>query len=480
MPSELNRRDFLIGAAAASVLGACESPGPRTVQRPNLLFFFPDQHRHDWVSWNKNVPVPTPNLAALRERGSSFSRAIVNSPVCAPSRAGLASGMEYENCGVRGNADPFPLDHTNYYRLLRDSGYHTMACGKLDLDKPGRSWGLDGKHYQQAWGFSDQIDNCGKGDGMASYLKEPIGPKDPYYAYLDSLEPPLGKIWADELRRMANERDLLWWGETDPCPLPDEAYCDNWIARNGLELLNRAPEGEPWHLVLNFVGPHPPNDITESMAAQYRGPGRVIDGFPQPDHYEGPFTPEKHIAIRQNYAAMIENIDRWLGIYVDYLREKGQLDNTVIVYSSDHGEMCGDHGRWGKSVPFAASAGVPLVIAGPGVRQGFESDALTSLIDVAATHLDYGDVPLPPQMQGRSLRPLLDNGNYSEREHQRSGLGKWRMVEDQRYKLVVGEITGLGHKTRLFDRESDPTEAENIADTKPAEVERLRKLLVDV
>ena len=111
MSSEVTRRDFIATAAGATTLAAC---GPRKVQRPNLLFFLPDQHRHDWVSWNPDIPVPTPNLAALRERGTSFTRAIVNSPVCAPSRACLASGMEYENCGVRGNAQPFPLDHPSY------------------------------------------------------------------------------------------------------------------------------------------------------------------------------------------------------------------------------------------------------------------------------------------------------------------------------------------------------------------------------
>ncbi len=481
MPDQVTRRDFIATAAGAATAAACSTaPGPRNVERPNLLFFFPDQHRHDWVGWNPDVPVPTPNLAALRDRGTNFTRAIVNSPVCAPSRACLASAMEYENCGVRGNGDQFPLDHPSYYRLLRYSGYHTMGCGKLDLDKPGKSWNLDGSRYKEPWGFSDLIDNVGKGDGMAAYLRDPVGPKDPYYAFLDSLEPPLGRIWADELKRMRDDRENLWWGETNPVPLPDDAYCDNWIARNGLELLDRKPDGQPWHLVINFVGPHPPNDITESMAARYRGPDRVIDGFSQPDHYEGPFSAEKNLAIRQNYGAMIENIDRWLGIYIDYLRERGELDNTIIVYASDHGEMCGDHGRWGKSVPYSASAGVPLVMAGPGIRQGLESNALTSMIDVAATHLDYGEVKPAEGMQGRSLRPLLDSGQYSEREHQRSGLGKWRMVEDQRYKLVVGEIQGLDDKPRLFDREADPTENENIAEAKPGEVERLRKLLVDV
>ena len=115
------------------------------------------------------------------------------------------------------------------------------------------------------------------------------------------------------------------------------------------------------------------------------------------------FPEERHVRIRQNYSAMIENIDRWLGIFQDRLRDRGDLDNTVVVYSSDHGEMLGDHGRWGKSVPYQASAGVPLVMAGPGIAQGVRSDALVSLMDLAATFIDYADMPV----SSRNGEPFL-------------------------------------------------------------------------
>ena len=197
------------------------------------------------------------------------------------------------------------------------------------------------------------------------------------------------------------------------------------------------------------------------MERQYRGPDRVIDGFPQPNSYSGPFPAEQHIRIRQNYGAMIENIDRWLGIYQDRLRQRGELDNTIVVYSSDHGEMLGDHSKWGKSMPYQASAGVPLVMAGPGIAREARSDALVTLTDIAATFLDYMDVKVPAEMQSRTLRPLLDAGGGDHREHTRSALitnqakhGRWRMVQDQRYKLVEGFFE---HRA-LFDREADPLE----------------------
>ena len=494
---QTSRRGFLASASGLSALAACQSiPGPRAATRPNFLFFFPDQHRSDWVQWNPAVPVPTPNLAALRERGVSFSNAVVDSPVCGPSRACLASGSVYERCGVTNNTDNFPTDRLTYYKALRSSGYHVMGCGKLDLHKGDYSWGLDGKGSMEAWGFSDMIDNGGKGGGAAAYRRDPTGPKDPYYAYLDSLEPPLGEAWAMELERLgrikwnqiirqasgeALERLLrqeTWWGETEPVFLSDEAYCDNWIARNGLDLLSRAPDGKPWHLVLNFVGPHPPMDITRRMEDGYRGPDRVIDGFDQPNSYNGPFPPEQHVRIRQNYAAMIENIDRWLGVFVEILKQRGDYENTVIVYSSDHGEMLGDRGLWGKSLPFHASAGVPLCIADPGIREGFDSDAMASLIDLTATFMEYGEAGELAYQDGQSLRPLLENVYDDHRGYSCSALrirsGLWRFVQEHRYKL----IEGYGAEgPRLYDREADPFENENIAVARPSEVARLSKLI---
>ena len=186
---QTSRRGFLSSASGLTALTACQSiPGPRATTRPNFLFFFPDQHRSDWVEWNQAVPVPTPNLAALRNRGVSFSNAIVDSPVCGPSRACLASGSVYGRCGVTDNNENFPTDRLTYYKALRNSGYHVMGCGKLDLHKGDSSWGLDGKLSMDAWGFSDMIDNGGKSGGATAYRRDPVGPKDPYYAYLDSLE----------------------------------------------------------------------------------------------------------------------------------------------------------------------------------------------------------------------------------------------------------------------------------------------------
>ncbi len=472
------RRDFLqqsslIAGGALAGLSGCggSQPPAKADDRPNLLFFFPDQQRPDWLGLDGRglAALRTPNIDRLASDGVNFTRALVPSPVCGPSRACLASGREYDRCGVPGNGTDYPLDQQTFYGQLRDSGYHTMAVGKLDMSKNSGNWGIDGTNFADHWGFSAQINNCGKGDGMQSYLGDPEGPKDPYYTYLDSLEPPQGRACATDFRRRRSNFPDSWWGDVITSPLGPEAYCDNWIAQNGLDLIEAAPKDHPWHLVINFVGPHPPVDITAEMEAWVRG----RNGLGQPYAYHGALTPDDHKATRQNYAAMIENIDAWLGRYIDMLEETGQLDNTIIVYSSDHGEMLGDHARWGKSLPYQASAGVPLLAAGPGIRAGYECHLPTTVLDLAATFLDYADLDTPADMDSRSLRPLLEGRTDSHREVVLSGLRDWRLAYDGRYKLVAG----FGSEDILWDLEADPMETENLAATQPEVVRRLREYL---
>jgi arylsulfatase A-like enzyme len=191
---------------------------------------------------------------------------------------------------------------------------------------------------------------------------------------------------------------------------------------------------------------------------------------------------ETHNAVRQNYAAMLENIDAQIGRFLDLVRQRGELERTLIVYSSDHGEMLGDHNRWGKSVFYQPSAGVPLVVAGPGVLAGVESDALLSTHDLTATFLELAGAPPLPGMDSRSLLPVLTGRASAHREYVRSGLDSWRMVWDGRHKLVrTIEAGGDGEVgTALFDLAEDPRETRDVAAERPAEVARLSPLLAPV
>jgi len=428
---------------------------------PNFLFFFPDQHRPDWLGTNPGLPLRTPNLDTLAARGTRFTRCYCSSPLCAPSRAALAAGKSYDRCGVADNQDDYPLDQPTYYQALQAAGYHVAGVGKFDLHKATLDWGLDGKRLIAEWGFDEGVDNEGKFDGSRSYLANGRQPQGPYLAFLQ--QRGLADAYCREHDPEVRKPQL----DAYTTCLPDEAYCDNWVAENGACLLAGFPADQPWHLVFNFTGPHNPMDITASMRARWQD----ID-FPPPHDNDHPDR-QGLLRSRQNYAAMIENIDRQVGRLIELVRARGELENTLIVYSSDHGEMLGDHGYWGKSRWQTPSVGVPLIVAGPGVRQAAVSEALVSVHDLAATLVDYARAQPMPGMDALSLRPLLEGRADVHRTHLVSGLNEWRVAYDGRYKLVVYP----GQPPLLYDTLADPHEDHDIAAQRPEVVARLHAIL---
>ena len=432
---------------------------------PNILFFFPDQHRPDWLGCNPDLPLRTPNLDGLCSRGVRFVSAWTPSPLCAPARACVASGRAYDRCGVPGNETNYPLDQPTYYQALRDAGYRVAGVGKFDLHKdtgdPTRlDWHLDGSRNLSAWGFTEGIDNEGKFDGSTSYRVNGE-PRGPYLAHLHRLG--LAESYVQE--HGSAEQHM---GAYTTC-LPDEAYCDNWLSENGLRFLQAFPQRTPWHLVVNFTGPHNPMDVTASMRQRWEG----VD-FPPP---HGNVEPDRQglLRNRQNYAAMIENIDRQVGRFLEAVADRGELDNTLVVYSSDHGEMLGDCGRWGKSTWRTPASSVPLIVSGPAVAGGRVSDALVCLQDLTASFVDYGGCAPLPEMDGRSLRPLLEGAaaDVGHRDVAVSGLHDWRLAVDGTHKLV----SRRDEPDLLFDLGDDPWEERDLAADCPGARTELRERL---
>jgi len=461
--SQLNRRDFIKSSAILSAANLVSGNGhTHQYKQPNILFFFPDQHRYDWVGSNPDIPVNTPVLDALEKRGVSFTQAVCPSPVCAPSRACLALGVEYDNCPVPNNGYNLPTDQPTLYSRLQDAGYHVMGCGKFDLHKATSNWGIDGQHLLPEWGFSAGVDNAGKWD---AYNSGKESPKDPYMYYLH--QNGLAKTHIDDF---SNRRGKGNFTATFPTPLPDHAYCDNWIAHNGISLLRAAPQNKPWFIQVNFAGPHSPVDITKSMVPWYEG-----QPFPQPNQ-NTQYDEAQHHKIRQNYSAMVEDIDRWFGYFIEEVKKRGEWENTIIVFSSDHGEMLGDHNLWAKTQPYQPSVGVPLVIAGPGINQNKTVTAPATTLDLAASFLDYAGANPLPGKDSKSLRTVLSGDSDQNREYVLSGLHNWRMVNDGQYKLITGY--SKSGEPILFNRKEDPLENNNIASKAPDVVKRLQKLLL--
>jgi arylsulfatase len=433
--------------------------------RPNVLVFLTDQQRFDWTGTGSAVPVRTPALDALAERGAAFENAVCPSPLCGPSRACLATGMEYDRCGVPHHDFVTRTDRpTLYARLREEAGYHVLGVGKFDLQKSPETWGVDGKQVLDEYGFSDGVNNAGKWDAVGSATDwdpqdpEYTGAADPYMAFLEA--EGLAETHVEDMRR----RGAADAPATFPTPLPEAAYCDNWIARQGLDLLADAPEDRPWHLVVNFAGPHSPFDVTEAMHEWYRDPDVT---FPTPVESDE-FDAETHQEVRRNYAAMVENVDRWLGEYLDVLVEREEREDTLVVFTSDHGEMLGDHGQWGKRTPYQPSVGVPLVVDGPGVTARRVA-APTTTLDLHATILDDAGLDVG-DVDSRSLWPVLtgERDPDDHREAVYSGVGPWRMVFDGRHKLVAGYDRDRANAEQVdaFDETTDTREP-GMADTDP-------------
>jgi arylsulfatase len=430
------------------------------VKRPNILFLFPDQHRGDWMPYTESVfrkqfgmeplPLRMPNVEMLMNRGVTFTKAITPSPLCAPARACVAAGLRYDRCRVSGNAFDYPVDQRTFYSVLKENGYNVGGVGKFDLHKKTHWWGLDGWIDDLgAMGFTHAIDNAGKIDAINSGKE---APQDPYMKYL--YDQGLAEVHLKDMKGRKKS--------AAPTELPEEAYCDNWLSSNGIEMLKSFSVDQPWFLVVNFTGPHSPFDVTKRMKADWEN----VE-LPQPIHSED--DPAQSLAIRQNYAAMIENIDRNIGLMLEEIERRGELDHTIVIFASDHGEMLGDWNLYGKVLPDRGSVHIPFVAAGPGIRQGVISDALVELQDVASTILELAGLSMPEAVDSISLAGHLQGRTEKHRAVQISALKDWRMVSDGAYKLIVQ--TDKEH--RLYDLNADPWEERNIASKQTAIVERL-------
>ena len=428
----------------------------------NILFLFPDQHRGDFMPYPDqvlscfcyNFPfIRMENLRSIMDNGMVFTNAFSPAPLCAPARACLAFGERYYNCRVPNNQVNCPIDGTTFYQLLREHGYQVGGVGKFDLHKADHWWGLRGKLKQhERWGFTHVIDNAGKMDATQSYHDNHC-PTDPYMDYLAQ------NNWADY-----HSKDLLTRNNSaEASQIPDSLYCDNWITDNAIEMINQFHSDKPWFLQVNFACPHNPWDITTSMKEE-----ALMRKVPSAQHCSGV---DNIAEIRQNYCEMIENIDKNIGRIFKVLKEKQIFDDTLIVYSSDHGEMLGDFSLFGKNRPYRGSTHIPLVISGNAIANKGITDIPVELQDLAKTFTDFANCETTGLLRNsHSLYPFLLNREYFPRECSYSSLKDvnrvgnrtnilgFEMVADSQYKYIQFE----DGSRELYDLKSDIWETRNL------------------
>ncbi len=423
-------------------------------KRPNILWYCTDQQRFDTIGALGNPHVRTPNLDKLVGEGVAFTHAHCQSPICTPSRSSFMTGLYPARLhNTRNGNDTFPEGVPLVSKLMADSGYRCGMAGKFHLQSSG-------------YRTEPRLD-----DGF-SYWKFSHAPRDDWEE---------GHDYADWVK--ANGGDLNALRET-PGYIPSELHQTTWATECAIEFIGEGGD-EPWMMNVNVYDPHPP----------FLAPGEYNDRF-DPDSMPGPYfkpsdldhqkklaavdfqgspdTPEELEAKRAQatYYAMIAQIDDQFARILAHLDKTGQRDNTVILFTSDHGETLGDHGLIQKGCRFYEGlVRVPLIFSWPErFQQGLQSPALVELLDMSRTLLELAEVPVPQYFQGRSLLPILegraDPGRLRDAvrcEYFDALAGKFcqgngsyaTMYRTERYKLNVYHDQGLGE---LYDLQEDPWE----------------------
>lgn len=458
-------------------------------EQPNILLIMTDQLRYDWLGYAGNSNVHTPHIDSIARRGIRFTRAVCNSPLCAPSRASIASGCYPHRTGVMDNSVNYPIDQPTYYQQLRKAGYRVGVIGKTDLHKANHFYGENGDlPLMYELGFTDPLDTEGKmGAGMVgqdAQAKALIYEKDaPYNESLQEVDlvGPYQKHLYKQDTLAALVKDYhyrfhhapVWYA--DQAPIPKNDYQDSYIGKKACQFIEQVSKDSPWHLFVSFVGPHDPWDAPQEylrLFAETQFPEAIQDDMqdkPQwiknrKDKHTGDVPPHQDNLVKQHYAGMITLIDEWVGKIVETLNDRGMMDNTVIIFSSDHGEMLGDHGLYEKYVMYEPSVRVPLFILDPRISVAGDSDELAELVDLYPTILDLAKGEYESnQVDGKSLLPLMHGSQIQHKEYQISELYNTRMIFDGKYKF----IENWNDSNELYDLEEDPHELNNTIDVEP-------------
>ena len=438
----------------------------------NILYIGTDQWRGDAVGYTGNKSVLTPNLDQLASRSTVFERCISNSPLCVPARAAIMTGQLPRENGVWSNATAANTSGPSHVRRIRDVGYHTAVIGKTHLWRtgPGPKPGLHAKemdHKLEAWGFDERIE-----------VNDPIGTGSQGCAYTD-FATTQGFIdqhrryirrWIDELR----SNNPTPWAQ-QPSPAPEFMDIDSFIGSSAVKWLENYDSDKPFYLQAQFTGPHDPYDGPDVFRALYdnveidcgitnlpKNPPPRVKARTQG---RGPIANATEYQRRQwrvNYYANISLIDHWIGKLVDTLALINQANSTLIMFTSDHGEMLGDLGLMGKTVFYEPSIHIPFLIYVPN-QTPRSLGQIVSQLSIPLTLMDVAGVDQPLESQGDSLWTLLQSDRSSDQTScvYSELFGETTVVTD-RYKLTV--TTETLEPSQLLDRQEDPEEIENFVE----------------
>jgi arylsulfatase len=455
--------------------------------RPNIVLIMTDQQRADSIAALGAPWMNTPNLDRLAEEGVAFTNCFVTSPVCVSSRASVFRGMYPHTTNVYTNFEKW---EPNWVQWLADADYHCVNIGKMHINP-----------YDAKGGFHQRF---------------PVENKD-RPLFLEQHERAIYDEWDKALKarglrkpsrytRLEDNPDnykqtlgCFTW-ETD-----DDMHPDNFVGNTSQWWLRERKSTAPFFLQIGFPGPHPPYDPTADYLAMYDEvdiPVAEVSAAEleaQPSMHqklrqsmvdfnidsvawrENP-SKEDLLRLRRHYAANVTMIDEQVGGIMDVLEQQGYLDNTIVIFCSDHADALGDHGHIQKWTMYDSVTRVPLIFRAPKhLKAGLQCDDLVQLMDIAPTILELTGIGIPENWEAKPVTSLLIDGQWQDgpiREHVYAELGRDHiqsaselviMRRGKRFKVVVypGEDDG-----EYYDLDSDPNEVENLWSLEPYRQQR--------
>lgn len=440
---------------------APQPPAQSSAQSPNIIVITTDQQRSDCLSINGHPELRTPFLDSLAARGVNFRQAYTTCPVCIPARRSLISGLHVSSHGLNYNHEAAPFaPPATLPGILRSSGYQTQLIGKLHIAEPGVRHGYDNIIQSETPNDRRRTKHQARNDYADWFERRSDAPH------------PL------HLGVMSNDRTARPW------TLPEHLHHTNWVTNTAADFLDRYRDpSTPFFLHLSYWAPHAPalppqpywdryvgNSWTPSVGSWVGdrpwAPGRPLTAM------RGPFSSREMREQAAGYYGLINHVDDQLNYLFDRWSCSPLYDShrpTWIIFTSDHGDMLGDHHMFRKQAPYQGSIHVPMFIAplrGAAVSQPRSTDHLASLEDILPTCCELAGVSIPSHLgpeDGRSLVPLLSGGSNG-RSHLH-GECRWQghhfryLMRDGK-KYIRWTETG---EEQLFDLYADPHEMTDLS-----------------
>lgn len=482
----LTMRNCLLLACVASLLmtstSRAEQPASQPESRLNVLFIAIDDLRPQLGSYG-HQEMHTPNIDRLAVSGVRFSRHFAQVPTCGASRYAMLTGRRPSE-GIDLSNEAFRQMRQGEYEvpesmvdLFRRSGYRTVGIGKISHYPDGRAYGYDRP-------MNDNLEMPHSWDEMGlPYGKWKHG-WNSFFAYADG----------------TNRTDRLKAGQPIPpaesADVPDTGYPDGLIAEAAIaKLAELKDRQEPFFLAVGFFKPHLPfnapqkywdlypEDKVELSPAPHAPenvhPFAIHDGSVEAARYTHPENWRQdeahHRHLRRGYKAAVSYVDAQVGKVLDALEAQGLADDTIIVLWGDHGWHLGDLAVWGKHTLFDWSLQSPLIIRVPGTQNaGGDAAGVVESLDIYPTLADLCGLETPADLDGQSLRPMLENPSETVKE---AAFGYWHpgalSMRTDRYRLSRYQPKDSEVVYELYDLENDPYETRNIAPDHPDLVKQL-------